>query len=144
MQIKKELTSGAMLEIQMASFLKSRILLKAVSKELKKVDLDLDLNTLVDLEVDGKMLSSLKNLILDALTSDDLKSALDGCFSKCLYDNKKINDDLFDFDIKAREDYFTVCWEVLVYNLRPFFSKIDLSSLTSRFQKSPTVIPTRK
>jgi hypothetical protein len=65
----------------------------------------------------------LKLAFLNLLISKDIKLCLEKLFTKCLYENQKINNDLFDNNIKARGDYFVICWEVARYNLTPFLPK---------------------
>jgi hypothetical protein len=81
-----------------------------LAKEIKKVDLKLDdLKEGFNTEI-SDIFNPIKNLFLNLLTSKDIKNCLEKLFSKCLYNDKKINNDLFDNDIKARGDYFIICW----------------------------------
>lgn len=128
--IKKELKSGNFLEIQAASFDECFDLFQALGKCLKEVNIDIN-NIDINSEIDFNILNTFKNLFFSIIGSKDLKNALNRCFKKCLYDNQKINDELFDINIGAREDYFIICFEVLKFNLAPFIKGVDLKSLTS-------------
>jgi len=127
MNTKKRLKSGAELEITMSSFRDAKELFEVLAKELRNNEIDIKTLDLKQ-EIDGGVINSIKNIILDILTSKIIEQALNKCFSLALYNNKKINDDLFDNDEKARSDYYIICWEVARYNLSPFFKGIDLSS----------------
>jgi hypothetical protein len=108
---KKTLPSGAVLEINLAPFLDANSLNRAVAKELLKIKFDgeLDLNDH----------NFIKDIICTAISSDDIMSALWNCFKRCTYNGVKMNQDTFENE-DARGDYFTVCKEVLIENLRPF------------------------
>jgi len=74
-------------------------------------------------------LNSLKDMFLSCLTSQLMKEAILACLKRCTYNKQRITSwDIFD-DVKAREDYLAVCWEVVKFNLSPFtknlFSKFS-------------------
>jgi hypothetical protein len=142
MNTKKRLKSGAELEITMASFRDAKELFECIAKELRNNEIDIKTLDLKK-EIDGGLINSFKNIILDILTSKTIEEALNKCFCRALYNNKKINSDLFDTDTKAREDYYIICWEVARYNLIPFLKGIDLSSLKNLLPES-TKINTQK
>ena len=143
MNMKKKLKSGAMLEVQMASFSDGIKLLEVVAEELKKVNIDIE-NLSLDKEITNGFIGTFKDLILNAITSTKLRECLDKCFLPCLYNTSKVNDTLFEDNMKAREDYLIICWEVLRYNLAPFLKGIDLSVLQEATTKLTTSIPTQK
>lgn len=137
MNTKKRLKSGAELEITMASFRDSKKLVDVIAKELKNNDIDIKTLNL-ESEIDGGIINSFKNIFLGILINPDITEALNKCFAKALYNNKKITEDLFDNDEKARGDYFIICWEVARYNLAPFLNGIDLSLIKGVFPKLTT------
>lgn len=133
----KTLESGAVLELQMASFEKAHKLLKAVSSEIQQVNIDLGMN--VDLkamfsrgqdgvEINSQMMNTLKNFLAKIISSDVVDEALWPCMATALYNKNKITRDTFDAE-EARCDFLVVTQEVLVYNLAPFFK--NLGSLLS-------------
>ncbi|NDK07871.1 hypothetical protein EOM39_01335 [Candidatus Gracilibacteria bacterium] len=137
MNTKKRLKSGAELEITMASFRDTKDLVDSIARELKKNDIDIKTLNL-ESEIDGGIINSLKNMFLGILVNEEIMRALNKCFEKALYNNKKITEDLFDNDERARADYFVICWEVARYNLAPFLNGIDLSLIKGVFPKLTT------
>lgn len=128
---KVSLPSGAVLEITMAPFLEGRRLLGAVSNCIKSVKVDASLG-------DASNLNSLKDVFLSCLTSKEVEDATLDCLKRCTYNGERITSwDIFD-NLKAREDYMTVCVEVVKFNLTPFMK--NLLQLLSGILKTPTGI----
>ena len=135
---KVSLPSGAELEISLAPFLEGERLFSATAECLKgvKVDGNTEVQDLTS------NLNSIKDMFLSCLTSQEMKSAILSCLKRCTYNNQRITSwDIFD-DCKAREDYLTVCWEVVKFNLTPFtkslfskFSELVANTKTSQEQK---------
>lgn len=123
---KVSLPSGAELEMTLAPFLEGERLFSATAECLKSVKAD-GLNT----EDITASFDSLKNAVLACITSKDMKEALLACMKRCTYNGQRITSwDVFE-DINAREDYLSVCWEVVKFNLTPFtkslFAKFSMS-----------------
>lgn len=123
---KVSLPSGAELEMTLAPFLEGEKLFSATAECLKTVKME-GLNT-DDLSASFE---SLKSAVLSCITSKELKEALLACLKRCTYNGQRITSwDIFE-DVKAREDYLSVCWEVVKFNLTPFtkslFSKFSMS-----------------
>ena len=121
---KVSLPSGAELEMTLAPFLEGERLFSATAECLKgvKVDGNAEVGDLTS------NLNSLKDMFLSCLTSKEMKDAILACLKRCTYNGQRITSwDIFD-DIKAREDYLMVCWEVVKFNLTPF-----TKSLISKF-----------
>lgn len=127
-----QLKNGALLTVSVASFSDANRLLKAIARELVRVDFDLgDL----DLEkISGKDINVLKNAAFQLLQSDAVESAVMKCAEKCLYNNERITVDTFNKP-DDRAAYLPVVWEVMKANLSPFFAGLSLSLLT---KESPT------
>lgn len=125
---KITLKSGAILEIQLSPFAEAMRLFKTIANELKAVDIHLDGLT-ID-KIKGTDINGLKNGILQLLGSDALEAAVRTCQARCLYNGEKINGQTFEKP-EARQDYLPVAWEVVKFNMAPFFAGLDLSSLTS-------------
>ena len=129
---KVSLPSGAVLEMTLAPFLEGERLFSATAECLKAVNLDGNVN----LEDLTSSFNSLKNAVLGCLTSRELKDALLACLKRCTYNGQRISSwDVFE-DVNAREDYLTVCWEVVKFNLTPFtknlFSKFSMSLASAK------------
>lgn len=127
MNEKVSLPSGAVLEMTMAPFLEGRKLLAAISSCIKSVKVDADLGQ-------QSSLNSLKDVFLGCLTSKEVEDALLDCLKRCTYNGQRITSwDIFE-DLKAREDYMTVCLEVSKFNLAPFTKNLLplLSGLLSK------------
>ena len=124
---KVSLPSGAVLEMTLAPFLEGERLFSATAECLKAVNLDGNVNV----EDLNSSFNGIKNAVLACITSRDLKEALLACMKRCTYNGQRITSwDIFE-DVNAREDYLTVCWEVVKFNLTPFtknlFSKFSVS-----------------
>jgi len=129
------LKSGAMLELKAASFSAGMKLFKTIAAELKGVDIELgglDLK-----EVGAKDINSLKNVIFQLLASDAIEAAFFDCAKKSLHNGQSIVRMTFEPET-ARGDYLPVVWEVVKFNIAPFFSGLDLSSLTKSKPTPPS------
>ncbi len=125
-QNKVSLPSGAELEMTLAPFLEGERLFAATAECLKSVNIDGD----ISVEDLTSSFNSLKNVFLSCITSKDLKDALLSCLKRCTYNGQRITSwDIFEEE-KAREDYLSVCWEVVKFNLTPF-----TKSLFSKFSE---------
>ena len=123
-QMKVSLPSGAELEMTLAPFMEGERLFSATAECLKGVKVDGNAE-IADLTSN---LNSIKDMFLSCLTSQAMKDAILACLKRCTYNKQRITSwDVFD-DVKAREDYLTVCWEVVRFNLSPF-----TNSLFSKF-----------
>jgi hypothetical protein len=124
------LSSGAELDITMASFEEADVLLDAVLKEVEGINV-----TSKDDHI-----NVLKNIFTRAKLSPAIKAALKPCLDRTTYNKVKlINNDIFE-DEKNRRDYLIVLKEVLEYNLTPFFASLIssfsvLESKIKEFQK---------
>lgn len=139
MNSKKTLNSGAVLVLQMASFALSMRLLKAIAGEVKAVDLgEFKLGASVNVQELMKAdlpVDALKNVVCQVIASDAVEAALRDCAKTCTYQGESIRADTFEEE-HAREDYLPVAWEVIQYNLAPFFR--GLSSKSSASSAPPT------
>lgn len=123
-QNKVSLPSGAELEMTLAPFMEGERLFAATAECLKSVKVDGN----ADVKDLTSNLNSLKDMFLSCLTSQAMKDAILACLKRCTYNKQRITSwDIFD-DVKAREDYLAVCWEVCKFNLAPF-----MKSLISKF-----------
>ena len=125
---KLSLKSGATLELQLASFAEAMRLFKTIANELKAVDIELDGLSLE--KIKGTNINGIKNAVLQLIGSDAIETAVAKCMVRCLYNGQKIGPQTFE-TIEARADYLPVSWEVVKFNMAPFFANLDLSSLGS-------------
>lgn len=109
----KTLPSGATLDMTMAEFEVGLALLEAVTRELETI------------KGGENAFEILKNAFARSISSQGIKQALQPCFARCKYNNRQVNNSLFQ-DEKIREDYLLVVKEVLVYNLTPFSNSLPL------------------
>ncbi len=115
-QMKVSLPSGAELEITLAPFTEGERLFSAVAECIKGVKIDAN----AEIENLTSNINGIKDIFLSCLTSEKMKEAILACLKRCTYNKQRITSwDIFD-DIKAREDYLSVCWEVVKFNLSPF------------------------
>lgn len=131
----KTLDSGAKLKITIAPFSVGNRLLKAVTKELETVGINLGmgkgkLNDFfnADVDTDG-VINSLKNVVFRLISSETIEVCLWECMERATYQpfgkevGLKITRETFE-DEKVRGDYLIVAKEVLVANLSPFFPSL--------------------
>lgn len=121
------LNSGSKLELGMAPFVVGMRLFKTVANELKVVDVQLNLEDMNLRKLADKDINTFKNAILQLVGSDALEASLFECMKRCLYNGEAINVKTFEPE-DARADYLPVAWEVMKYNLAPFFRNLNLSS----------------
>lgn len=136
--LKKVLPSGAELDITLASFAEGNKLLKAVMKEITNIRLSLGLSgkdlSFGNMNVNDDAINTIKNIVANIISSEEVESALWPCMSRATYNNKRVTKDLFEDEI-VRQDYIIVMKEVLFYNLLPFFGNLA-SLLKSTLEKS--------
>lgn len=120
------LKSGNTVTLGMASFADGMRLFKVLVSELKLVDIDL--TSLADVgALAGKDINSIKNVLLQVLGSEALEQAVFKCAERSLYNGQRITRTSFE-DEQARGDFFEVAWEVMRFNLSPFFKNLDWKS----------------
>ena len=126
--------SGVEFHIEAASFMDAMALHKAIGRALKGQKLDLggvssdvvktgkdgavDLSS-VDLSGAGGIATTIFNLLLGPLCSDEVEAAALSCAKKCYRESDKIGIDL-DFFEKNRELYYPLMIEVIKANCGPF------------------------
>lgn len=110
MIIEVKLPSGAKLKITPAPFAEAKALYQACLIELKSLRLD------PKAEVD---VNFFKDLACAGFSSKQVEEALAVCMQRATYNGVKVTDDVFE-PIEARDDYFTVCFEVAKANVQPF------------------------
>ncbi len=110
------LESGAKLHITRAPFVDAMALQNALIKSNKGVPLP---NNPLNMEI-----GDLKDAVISAAASEDVREQLDKCMGRCTYNNMRISPELFD-DPKmgdtARQDYYLIVWRVIEVNCGPFF-----------------------
>lgn len=109
----KEVTlpSGAKLKITLAPFADAKALYQAMLEEAKSLQLDP--------EADIGHPNLIKDLFCTALSSKKIEACLVKCMERATYNDLKINNDTFEPE-SARDDYFTVCFEIAKENVAPF------------------------
>jgi len=121
------LKSGHVLTLQMASFDEANALKQTVASELMLVDVKLpessDMAKLMASDASG-----LKNIFLMLIASKKIEAAIMGCAKRCLLDGVKVEKGLFE-EPHMRGDYMPMMWEVMKFNLLPFFAGFDFKSL---------------
>jgi len=122
--VKKDLPSGAKMEINPAPFAASKKLYKAIAGEAKT----LKLNMSDELDV-----NFFKDLLLTAVASDSIEAEIWECFKRCTYNGLKITPETFE-PLAARGDYLAACFEVAVVNVSPFMKPL-YAQYGGEFQK---------
>jgi hypothetical protein len=130
-----EMPSGAKLVVTLAPFTDSLALHKTLIRAARDLPITPDV-----LQMD---VAALKDVLIEATTSQDVEKALFKCFERCVYNNMKVRPDLFDDPTvgeTAREDYYSIAWAVVKVNCAPFVKRIS-SWLKTAFSKRPVVSP---
>lgn len=113
---EKQLPSGAMLRISLAPFKDAKHLYQVFLQELRSVSPEKDVN-----------LSLMKDALCLLFSSESFDAAMKPCLQRCLYNNVKIDESLFEKE-EAREDFMMLNVEVAYANLRPFMKHLALVS----------------
>lgn len=125
------LKSGRVLTLGIAPFAIGALLWRTVASELKGVEIDIKASQIKNLAALQELdVGVLKNVVCQFLASEKLETVVFQCFERCTLDGRKITRETFE-SAEARADYLPSAWEVVRFNLSPFYAGIDLSSLTS-------------
>lgn len=118
------------LRINCATTKEVKELKRVILKELTKHPLGLKLlgndKDFLDKEVDfSGVLEFIKNVVISIDTSEEFDSAIYACLSHCTYDNTRaVNEQLFDDNETAREDYYEIVFACIEENLKPFIKSL--------------------
>lgn len=116
---KHKLLSGKELRIQPARFRQSKHLFDMIAQEIKSLRFD------PKAEFD---INFVKDTALGLVASEKVEQAIIACMENCLYENQKVNVELFE-DNEARQDYLEICFEIAKENALPF-----TKNLSSKFE----------
>jgi len=109
MGFKKELSSGAVLEFDLAPFLEAEELFQVFTGELKPIKL----------EKDTHVVTMYKDAIFTLMSSKNFRAAIWVCLKRALYNGQRVTEKTFEPQ-SAREDYLACLYEVAKENLAPF------------------------
>lgn len=113
------LSSGGKLAITRAPFPDSMALHKALLRSGSGLPAGVEL-----MQMD---VSALRDVLINAATSDEVERALFKCFERCTYESVRITPQIFDdpkIGTQAREDYYEAASEVVKVNCGPFVKRI--------------------
>ena len=113
--------SGKQVIINYAGFKDACELKRQIGLELLKVNINI--SDLINKELDSQSINTVKNLILAIDSSETIQKTVFKCLSRSLYDNSKINENLFEIDKEAVEEYYDIVISCVRENLSPFFGK---------------------
>lgn len=105
-----KLPSGAVLRIGTPSFLEAKDVWQAAMKEAKALNLHVG---------DDFNLDFIKDLLIIGFSSPLVEEKVWTCFRHCTYNKVRIDDKTFE-SVEARQDYFTVFFEVAKEAVAPF------------------------
>ena len=140
----KTQNTGARVVINPAPYKKVVNLRKVLLKEIKQNSIGLKLTGKEEdvlektLDFSG-VLDFIKNVLIGADTSEEVENAIFDCLSYCTYNTTlKIDQDLFDKEPEAREDYYEIIISCIEENLRPFIKSLvsEWSILAPKLGKS--------
>lgn len=135
------LGSGAKLELQDAGLLLANRLRIAIMAEVEKIPLELELGGLD--KIDGKTeiglgdlsskdLNTIKNLIFHLASCAAIEDAIWACLEGSTYADTRFDRTETFKQRETRGDYLEVCWEVIRYNVGPFFKNRKFASLLKK------------
>lgn len=133
------LPSGHTLELGDPGLQAAKKLLKTIARELKQVDVSLEIESLANLDSLLKQdVNQFKNLFLQIVGSDAIESCIAECSVKSMLEGQRITGSTFE-PRDLRPDYLPVAWEVMKFNVTPFFASLSLPSsiLSAAPSKSP-------
>ncbi len=110
--------SGARLHVSSATFVDANALRKALLRTAKGIPMSAD-----PMAMD---LSILKDVFIEAASSDEVERCLFKCMERASYQDVKILPNLFDdptLGEQARGDLIEIYWKVIEVNCGPFFVK---------------------
>ena len=119
---KYQLTSGKVLEFNLAGIEQALELFRVVTSECKNAGLDF--NFTPETRIIDAIMSN-KEALLNIFSSKTVMEAVCECCNKVLYDKKHFSLNLFEEE-NARADFFSVMVIVGVENLTPFFPQVHL------------------
>lgn len=129
------LKSGHTLGLGLADFEDGVNLWQTLMGEVKKADVDLSgfdlkhINEVGDLDI-----NVIKNAILQVCSSKAVLACFFACAKRSTLGNEQVKFAITPASFKPAEfrgDFLPCAWEVMRFNLAPFFESLDLSSLTS-------------
>lgn len=125
---KVQLPSGAELVIGVSDFEVAKDLYQAVLDEIKHLQLD------PNAEIDSNLY---KNLFCAGFSSKKIEACIYKCFEKCLYGGARITKATFE-PVQAREDYMSICFEVVQENITPFMKNlyVKYQDILAQIQKN--------
>ena len=71
-------------------------------------------------KIDPKLINIMKDAFCEIASSETVEAAFFECAGRCLLNGQKITRETFE-EPDAREDYLPIAWEVIKFNLAPFF-----------------------
>ena len=125
----KTQNTGARVVINPAHYKKVVNLRKVLLKEIKQNSIGLKLTgneEVLEKTLDfSGVLDFIKNVLIGADTSEEVENAIFDCLSYCTYNTTlKIDQDLFDKEPEAREDYYEIIISCIEENLKPFIKSL--------------------
>ena len=123
--------NGAAIKINVADFMTSMKLKKAVVEAVKESGTDIANIDLDNLKAGA--IDSILQVILSCDSSEKVNEAIFKCLARCTYNSEKITKDTFE-PLEARENYYEIVIACLKENLSPFFNPLllKLNNLQSK------------
>lgn len=103
-----------------------KVLLQEIKNNVIGLKISGDSNNVLEKTIDFTgCVDFIKNVIIGADTSDEVNNAIFDCLKYCTYNTtEKINEELFDKNQEAREDYYEIIISCIEENLRPFMKSL--------------------
>lgn len=103
-----------------------KVLLQEIKNNVIGLKISGDSNNVLEKTIDFTgCIDFIKNVIIGADTSDEVNNAIFDCLKYCTYNTtEKINEELFDKNQEAREDYYEIIISCIEENLKPFMKSL--------------------
>lgn len=127
--VEVSLPSGAQLRIDEAPFEDALELHNVILEELRQVDFS----------VQQEIASLMKSAICAVIPSKRVRSAIEKCMARAMYNGARIDSDLWKSGKGKREDYIPACVAIAAENIRPFAKSLyaEFSSIAAKLSGFP-------
>lgn len=125
MRTKIILDENNALELDYANWGQVMDLIKVIATILKNNNINIGLDKLLNGNIDNidGLLNSIFPIICDAVSNNDLIKCIFVCAENSLINGERINKEYFEY-IENRPYFFKTMFEIIKFNLLPFFKQV--------------------
>lgn len=131
MRVKKELSTGSILELDYCNFNVALNLLQKIAKILNNENFKFDSDFLKNIEnndfLNENFLNNILKSLLTAITDNNLIDVIIEAGNQSLINGERITKEYFE-EVENTKDFFIVLFEIAKYNLSRFLAKAPIIS----------------